>query len=106
MPATPIGFKPYSLNVLLVTADADFNATIRTSDGTPFADGAEISLKFSTDPATIWPATISEDTATWNVDKTDVAALVPGTSLAAHILYSDPSGADLVWFSGKVTWYA
>lgn len=101
---TPVGFKPYKLKVNLSTADGDFDATIRTSDDSDFPAGAVVRLKFNTDPVTYWDATVSGSTAVWAVDKAEVAALVPGTKLLAHIIYSDDSGVDLVWFSGSVTW--
>lgn len=100
-----LGFKPASL-VVPLTKDADFVATITTQDGSDFADGAAVTLELTkahSDPI-LWAATIDGDTARWDVDKTDVNALVPGTVYTARVLYSDTAGNDLVWFSGQTTW--
>lgn len=111
-----VGFAPYRCLVHLMKADADFNATIRTSDLSAFPDSAVVTLKLATETPTLWVASISDYTdkesithpraqAAWSIDKADVAALVPGTMLDAHVLYADDSGADLVWFTGQVKWH-
>lgn len=103
--ATGFGFVAEPMVLHLMTADADFIQTIQTSDGSDFPDGAAVTLKIGTASPTLWSATITGPSAAWNVDKAVVAALVPGTALLAHVLYADDSGADLVWFSGKVKWH-
>jgi hypothetical protein len=112
-----VGVVPYGIVVHLVKSDADFNATIKRSDLSPFPSSAAVVLKIFTASPTVWTATIGDYTdeasvvhpralASWRVDKVAVAALVPGTSLLAHVVYTDDTGADLVWFSGKVKWHA
>lgn len=104
---THVGFTPYPLIVDLASADSDFITTIRTSDGSPFATGAAIDLKLvdTAGVVTVWAATVTADTAAWNIDKTEVVALGPGSQLTAHIRYSDAAGLDLTWFSGLVIWH-
>jgi hypothetical protein len=101
------GFIPAPLTVHLV-ADADFIQTITAVDGYPA--GTVITLRIGTAGTapgtwTAWPATVAGTTASWNVDRSVVAALVPGTRLRAELTYSDGAGVDLTWMQGGVVWH-
>lgn len=99
-----LGFQPLYCAVHL-TNGADFYQPLQTPDGSDWPSGAVISLRFGTDPATTWTATISGSTATWNVDKVQVLALGYKSNVTAEVIYTDTSGADLTWFIGNVVWH-
>lgn len=106
MSTVALGFVPIQLSVHL-TRDADFAATLRTSDSSNFPSGTAVTLELqkSGSAASTWAATVAADSAVWNVDKAVVNALVPRTRYAARVIYNDGTGTDLVWFSGSVVWH-
>lgn len=104
MPIT-LGYVPAPVTVNL-TVGADFVQTLTTADGSDFPAGAAVSLVFGN--GTVWPATVSGSTVTWDVPAATVSALQAGNpqgQLTVRVTYTDSTGADLVWMSGWVAWH-
>lgn len=93
-----LGAIPDHLNVRLTTG-ADFIATLTNQSG-PWAEGAVVSLVFSTDPVVTWTATIAAADATFNVDKA-VSDTIPHRT-AVELRYT-LGAVDQVWARGSVS---
>lgn len=106
-----LGFQPERLTVKL-SAFGDFSAGLQCEDGngtpTDWPDGSTIELRFyaddtSRDVGQVWPATITDDLATWHVVVADVIAQVLDADLDfARLFYASPSSPTLEWALGSV----
>lgn len=92
-----LGYQPETLRLILV-AGADFTSTLTNRDG-DWSPTCVIELRL--DDGTSWPATISGDTATWDIDKVAVDQVIAGVRKVA-LFYTD-GAADLCWAKGSVT---
>ena len=91
-----LGTKPITINVSL-SRGADFVALMRRKSG-DWEPGTEISLHFG---ETIWLASIDGDTASWDVDKADVDALIEARATTVQTRYTDDD-RDALWAEGWV----
>jgi hypothetical protein len=97
-----LGAVPKALLVNLVK-DADFVQQFTRSDGSPWPAGAQLRLEL-THPdatATTWEATLTDQTAVWNVDKAEVNDVILKRVRVARLRYIQDS-LDLTWAQGDV----
>jgi len=94
-----LGWKPPRLIVNL-NRDGDFVAEL-VSDTGDFPVDTEIELRFNRVGGLpiVWPATIVGDSARWEVDKVDVAAVLDADPLSAKLHYGVGT-LDIVWYRG------
>jgi len=94
-----LGWKPPRLIVNL-NRDGDFIAEL-ISDTGDFAVDTEIELRFNRVGAAsiVWPATITGDSARWEVDKVDVAIVLDADPISAKLHYGNAT-SDIVWYRG------
>lgn len=98
MPHLTLGHHPETLLLVLVS-DADFVTTLTNSDG-DWSPTAQIELRIGDD--IVWPATIADDVATFDVDKVAVNQAIASDNDRVRLFYVDGT-ADLCWAKGKVT---
>jgi len=103
--AVTLGLIPFDLNVELAP-DADFVSTITNNVGN-WAGGTAIELRLSASSSgsspTVWAAAVTGPTASWAVDKADVAAALAAGVSYARLHYTDGAGDDLLWGKGRVS---
>jgi hypothetical protein len=79
---------------------------VRTDDGLSFPGTATLTLKFLNDVDAVlvsWSAAIAGATATFQKDKTDVAALLLLTPVQGRVFYEDGTGGpELLLAQGAV----
>lgn len=92
-----LGARPEVLTVVL-TRGADFIATLSNRNG-PWDPAAVITLVFATDPETTWTATITDASATFNVDKALADTIPARTDVELRYTLGD---VDQVWARGRV----
>ncbi|VXC09174.1 hypothetical protein [Aeromicrobium sp. 9AM] len=92
-----LGNQPDSLQVVL-TRDADFVSTLTNSDG-DWSPTCTIELRIGDD--TVWPATIVDNVASFDVDKVAVNDLLEDGATKVRLFYTD-GAADLCWAKGSV----
>lgn len=78
---------------LNLTRDTDFVRVLEAAEGESFPPGTQVVLDFGD---TQWPATVTTDQASWNVDKAEVNALIAATPTQCHLRYTS-GGVDLLW---------
>lgn len=96
-----LGWDPDQLTVLLA-ADTDFLAVLQSDTAWPA--GTAIALQLTTDQVpspVVWSATVSGTTATFDVPKATVNAVLSGTLSTAKLTYTTPD-IDVVWAVGRV----
>lgn len=91
------------IGVVALTRYGDFVTEIKTEDGVPWPDEARWEFRFLPDGSdwVIWPATISGDTASFAVDKADVASLLASKPDMYRLFYVE-SDFDLEYSNGHV----
>lgn len=94
-----LGYAPEKFK-LTVTAGADFFQALTRSDDVPWSSTAELILDFD-NAAPAWHATLSGATATWDVDQTEVDALIAARPRKVRLYYVDGE-TRLVWGVGAL----
>lgn len=96
-----LGAVPKALMVNLVT-DADFVQQFTRSGDTPWPNDAELWLEFvhADRTSTNWAATLSNQTAVWNVDRVEVNEVIAKRVRSVKLWYKQ-GDFDLVWASGE-----
>lgn len=92
-PDLDLGFDPLRIRIHL-TRDTDFIQVLRRKDGTSWPAGTEIQLRFSTDPVTVWTATLDGDAAIFNVPYSDVNDVLDADPRLVHLFHTSPSSSD------------
>lgn len=87
---TDLGRKPARVDVH-VQRGYPFRQSLKTADGSTWPP---LELRFESGAA--WPATVTGDTATWDVPAVDVA--VPSRGAKVTLVY----GSDVVWAEGRL----
>lgn len=100
------GYLPAS-TAFNLSSDGDFYQAVATASGASYPVGATMVLKWLNASATIigtWSATIVTSLATFNEDKTVVAALLALTPIQGRVFYQDvtASGPELLIAKGSV----
>jgi hypothetical protein len=102
MAGVSFGFVPVK-GVLYLSRYSDFVNELISSTGA-WPDGAVIDFRFLPANSTtwiIWPATITGPTATWDVDKVDVATVL-AAGASQYLLFYTQGTADLEWSKGPI----
>jgi hypothetical protein len=89
---------------VILAAGGDFIASMTASS--PWGD-VQISLELSggtTDPVT-WTAVISDVTATFDVPKEQVQAVIDAKMSTARLYYTPTTGTTLLWAQGGISAY-
>ena len=106
MSSFALGNKPQDMTVNL-NDKADFIATMRTASGADWPVGTVVTLLFhfrAGSPADVsWPATVTDDTLVWDVDKVAVAEVYADAPTGVQLLYASAGGEDDLWASGRVS---
>ena len=89
-----------------LSSDADFFQTVRTADGSNFVGTAVVSIVWENAAGTVvdtWTATLDDDTATFEEDKADVAALLLLLPVQGRVFYEDGAGGpELLMAKGPI----
>ena len=89
-----------------LSSDADFYTQVATSDASNLPGTAVFTIKFYNSADAVvgsYVATVATDTATWQVDKADVATLLAATPTQGRIYYEDGAGGpELLLVQGVV----
>lgn len=102
-----LGLVPLDVTVVLAR-DAGFVASIVADDDSGWPDGTAVALVFSTSARAAqptglrWEATVDGDTAAWDVEDEDVAAVIAAGVQFARLLYTEADGTVLLWGRGQV----
>jgi hypothetical protein len=96
MTMVTLGVVPKSMNLLLVPG-ADWVCNLR-SQGDPWPATAVITIEIAD---TVWTATISDTTATFNIDQTEVDAIIALGPTRFSLWYTD-GPSRLPWATGPV----
>jgi hypothetical protein len=105
MSAPPyLGIKVKTLDLMLDSVGSGFRAALRRKDGTSWAVGDNLELRFpdATTP-TSWPATLTGALATWAKTSFQVAALIALDPERVELWYTPASAIPERWRRGKVT---
>jgi hypothetical protein len=87
--------------VVVIPVDADFVTTL--SAATPWPTGTQIELHFSNTPSddpVIWPATVVDTTAAFNVPKASAEPVITARLSLARLFYSPGGSGVLLWAHG------
>lgn len=86
-----------------LTRGADFHTTLRNTDG-PWPTGTTISLRFgpTSTPTHTWDATITGADAVFDIDKTDVDAVLAASTPKARLYYVN-GDIEMCWAAGQVS---
>lgn len=98
-----LGMSPIPITVTL-PLDADFVCQFVAEEDWPDSSGVE--LRFHTNsaddaPVATWPATISGQNASWDVDSTVVQLVIDAAAFLVRLHYIEPDGTDLLWGRGR-----
>lgn len=103
MSTLTLGAQPVELDVIL-NADADFAPSIARDDDSNFSVGAVLKLVFTfrgSDPVE-WISSINGSTATWNIDKVQVNAVIAAHPSSVKLWLIEGS-TETLWATGIVT---
>lgn len=88
--------------IVSLTRDSDFVRLIEAAEG--YAFPADMSLVLDFGNGTVWPATVTPTSASWNVDKAESNALADLAPEQARLRYQS-GDSDRIWAQGPVIIY-
>ena len=100
--AIALGYIPGDM-VVTLPSDADFVANLIYAQGWPIGTGIELHLVPTSGSTIVWTATITGTVAAFYEDEVVVQAAITAQVTAARLHYFDGSGADLLWWKGRIS---
>lgn len=97
-----LGWRPQDFTVQL-SGGGDFVATLVSQPAWPVGTAMELHFSVTQVESSpiVWPATVTGDTASWDVVATEVDAVLSVNACFVRLYYIS-GGSTIVWMSGRV----